>query len=77
MSLNIRKSFIVKIQRYILDLWVLLWGDNVTVFEPDNVRQGISNGFDSQLNQSALFYSDVLQLLDKLRTCEAFSSCGW
>ena len=57
-------------------MWVLLWGDDVTVFQPDNVRQGVSNGFDSQLNQSALLYSDVLQLVNKLRACHTFSSCG-
>ena len=43
-----------------------MWGDDVTVFQPNNVRQGVSDGFDSQLNQSALFYTDVLQLVSKL-----------
>lgn len=57
-------------------MWMLLWADDVTVFQPDNVRQGVSNGFDSQRNQGTLLYSDVPQLLNKLRTRQTLSSCG-
>lgn len=53
---------------------MFVWGDDVTVFQPHNVWQGVSNGFDSQLNQSALLYSDVFQLFNKLRTCQGFLS---
>lgn len=58
-------------------MWVLLWGDNVTVFQPHDVRQRVSDGFNSQLNQSALLHREVPQLFNKLRACQAFSSCGW
>lgn len=58
-------------------MWVFVWGDDVTVFQPDNVRQGVSDGFDRQLDQSSLFHSDVLQLVNKLGPCQAFSRCGW
>lgn len=51
------------------DVRVFLWCDNVTVLQPDNIWQWVSDGFNSQLNKSALFYSNVLQLLHKLRSC--------
>ena len=58
-------------------MWVLLWGDDVTVFQPNNVRQGVSDGSDRQLNQSALSYTDVLQLLNKLGSDQVFFRCEW
>lgn len=61
--------------KHILDIWVLLWGDDVAVFQPNNVRQGVSDGFDCQLNQSALLNTDVLQLLNKLGSDQVFFGC--
>jgi len=57
-------------------MWVLLWGDDVAVLQPDDVRQGVSHGFNSQLHQSALLHSDVPQLFYKLRSSQTLSSCG-
>lgn len=54
---------------------MLVWGDNVTVFQPDDIRQGVTNGFDSQFNQSALLYTEVLQLLSELGARQGFFSC--
>lgn len=56
----------------ILDAWVLVWGDDVAVFQPDNIRQWVSNGFDSQFNQSALLHTDVPQFLSELWTHQGF-----
>ena len=62
---------------HILNIWVLLWGDDVTVFQPNNIRQGVSDGFNSQLNQSAFLDTDVLQLLNKLGSDQVLFGCTW
>lgn len=59
----------------ILDAWVLVWGDDVAVLQPDDIRQWVSNGFDSQFNQSALLHTDVPQFLSELWTHQGF--LGW
>lgn len=56
----------------LLDVWMFVWGDDVTVFQPHNIRQWVSNGSDSQLNQSALLHTDVLQFLSELWTHQGF-----
>ena len=48
------------IQRHRLDMWVLVWADDVAVLQPDDVREGVSDGFDSQFHQSSLLHRDVL-----------------
>lgn len=54
------------------DVWVLVWGDDITVFQPHNVRKRVSNGSDSQFNQSSLLHTDVLQLLNELWPHQGF-----
>lgn len=29
------------------DMWVFMWGDYVTVLQPNNVRKGVANSFNS------------------------------
>lgn len=58
----------------ILDVWVLVWADNVAVFQPDDIWQRVSDGFDSQFNQSSLLHADVPQLLNELGTHQGFLS---
>lgn len=59
---------------HVLDVWVLVWGDDVTVFQPDDVWKRVPDRFDSQLDQSSLLHADVPQLLDELGTHQGFLS---
>lgn len=49
-----------------------MWSDDVTIFKPHNVRKRIPNGFNSQLHQSSLLHTDVLQLIGELGTDQRF-----
>lgn len=59
MEKQIKSEKQVNYYKILLNVWVFVRGYDVTVLQPDNIRNRIANGFNSQLNQSTLFNTDV------------------
>lgn len=65
---------VTKLRGNTLDVWVLVCCDYVAVFQPDNIWQRVSNGFDGKFDQGSLFHADVSQLLCELWPHQGFFS---